>query len=124
MSIVTYVLFGVAFGILVDKIEHILEVINTKITFTDVDVISANYEAPFYDEYLVRRCINWCHYFDINSQAIEGQGIEAKKKWTKQHIMDSWDEFWGGSLAAFLLGAYVIGCSIYIYNNLEFYIKS
>lgn len=31
--------------------------------------------------------------------------------------MDSWDEFWAAGLGCFILGAYAIGGSIYVYNS-------
>ena len=31
--------------------------------------------------------------------------------------MDSWEQFWGSSLACFILGAYSIVGSIYAYNT-------
>jgi len=36
--------------------------------------------------------------------------------WLLKNIMNSWDMFWASSLACFLLGAYAIVGSIYVYN--------
>lgn len=46
----------------------------------------------------------------------------VRQSWISKHIMDSWDIFWGSSLACFLLGAYAVG-SIYVYNTEEDYMK-
>lgn len=125
MGIITFMIFAIVFGILVDKYEHILEVINNKITFDNTDVTSEDKCSVglldgFIDECIVEQCVNWCYYLSGDQESI---GLLAKQKWTRRHITDSWDQFWGGSLACFLLGGYVIGASVYVYNNLEQYIK-
>jgi len=114
MAVVTFMVFSIVFAVLVDKFEHILEVINTKITFDRIDFTS-DINPIFVDDAIVEKCIDWCY-------SLPGS-YEAKEKWIRRHIIDSWDQFWGGSLACFLLEAYVVGASIYVYNNLEYYIK-
>ena len=37
--------------------------------------------------------------------------------WYIKHKDDSYQEFWGASLACFLLGAYTIIGSVYVYNT-------
>jgi len=39
--------------------------------------------------------------------------------WFDNHFKDSVQEFWGASLACFILGAYIIAGAVYLYNNPE-----
>eukprot|EP00826_Nyctotherus_ovalis_P032348 TRINITY_DN2606_c0_g1_i2.p1 TRINITY_DN2606_c0_g1~~TRINITY_DN2606_c0_g1_i2.p1 ORF type:complete len:117 (-),score=25.04 TRINITY_DN2606_c0_g1_i2:18-368(-) len=105
MGIATFVIFSIIFGILVDRFEHILEVINRRITFTSTDLGAADCNSLFIDECIVEQCVNWC-YFLKESENTDSSGLLAKEKWTRRHIMDSWDQFWGGSLVCFLPVSY------------------
>ncbi len=43
----------------------------------------------------------------------------ADTKWFSEHYNDSKAEFWGASLACFILGAYIIAAGVYLYNTIE-----
>ena len=41
----------------------------------------------------------------------------TKDDWMVKHMLDSIEEFWGSSLACFILGGYVVAAAVYLYNN-------
>ena len=102
-------IFAIVFGILTDKIENINilaeEIVNQDINQAYFDTLSTH-PPPAPEKYrdIVLKCLHSCHY-------------ENRLDWTRKHMMDSWEEFWGASLVCFILGAYAIAGSIYVYNN-------
>eukprot|EP00826_Nyctotherus_ovalis_P062057 TRINITY_DN8910_c0_g1_i1.p1 TRINITY_DN8910_c0_g1~~TRINITY_DN8910_c0_g1_i1.p1 ORF type:complete len:222 (-),score=31.15 TRINITY_DN8910_c0_g1_i1:163-828(-) len=105
-SILTYTIFAIVFGILTDRLEWINQEVEGVLPRIIDDITFKGYEAVLLDSYtgIVKKCVYQCHH-------------ARELKWTKRHIMDSWDEFWAAGLGCFILGAYVIGGSIYVYNN-------
>eukprot|EP00826_Nyctotherus_ovalis_P065202 TRINITY_DN9580_c0_g2_i10.p1 TRINITY_DN9580_c0_g2~~TRINITY_DN9580_c0_g2_i10.p1 ORF type:complete len:266 (-),score=32.09 TRINITY_DN9580_c0_g2_i10:165-962(-) len=133
----SYVIFAIVFGILVDRFDHINYSVDTYAHAYAIevpDIASMKQEHYTIDNIFVMGCLQWCYkgeanlikdYMlpnvgvyeaDIGNNLVE-LGKYVQRSWLLKHIMDSWDIFWGSSLACFLLGAYVIAGSIYTYNT-------
>lgn len=46
---------------------------------------------------------------------VNTQSCSNDNNWWEKHQTDSFDEFWGSSVVAFVLGAYQIGCAVYLW---------
>eukprot|EP00826_Nyctotherus_ovalis_P005704 TRINITY_DN11297_c0_g8_i1.p4 TRINITY_DN11297_c0_g8~~TRINITY_DN11297_c0_g8_i1.p4 ORF type:complete len:116 (+),score=16.98 TRINITY_DN11297_c0_g8_i1:439-786(+) len=101
-SIGTFALFSIIFGILVARIEQI----NYRIMiFTSKGLAPIQPFGPINTfDGLIMKCVYECHY-------------EHEEKWTRRHIMGSWECFWSSSLICFILSAYTIAGSLYVYNT-------
>ena len=107
-SILVFVIFSIIFGILVDRFEFINYEILNVVKHTAEDKPTQKSQIKSIED-LVNNCLVDC----------KGDGEGDWKGWFKKHIMESWELFWSCSLMCFLLGAYSIGGSIYVYNNEE-----
>ena len=113
-SILVFVIFSIIFGILVDRFEFINHEILQIVYTTTKTVNKPTQKSQIKSiEDLVNNCLVGCKGNE------EGDWEEDWEGWIKKHIMESWELFWSCSLMCFLLGAYSIGGSIYVYNNEE-----
>ena len=121
MSVLTFTIFAIVFGIILDQMEHINRIINRFVNFGNYRQNNLgdreNIESLTFDECITENCVYWC-YTKVEYQSDEYQQL-SKEEWTRRHIMDSWDQFWSASLICFILGAYAIAGSVYAYNTSE-----
>ena len=63
MSVLSFTIFAIVFGIIVDRMEHIIRITNTILTYQDntVPAPTNSIEDNFtFDECITANCVHWC----------------------------------------------------------------
>ena len=61
--------------------------------------------------------INWV-FSNSTSMSLAGTTCSNVDNWYTKHMLDSTEQFWGSSLAAFILGGYQIAAAVYLYATI------